>query len=67
MVQSGDRWAAIADHFNYPGGTAYVVGIPDPNDKDFWFREGVLVPGKERAKQLARQKYERQQAKASKG
>jgi hypothetical protein len=44
FVQPGsDAWGLIdSTAFNYPGGTMYVNGAPDPNNQDLWFREGVI-------------------------
>jgi hypothetical protein len=45
VQQSGDaNWAIVGDYFNYPGGTMYALGAPNPNGLDLWFREGILVP-----------------------
>ncbi len=30
--------------YNYPGGTAFFGGAPDPSNGDLWFREGIVVP-----------------------
>ena len=43
VVQSGDSWGMLGDAFNYPGGTSFVLGNPNPAI-DYWFREGVVVP-----------------------
>jgi hypothetical protein len=45
VVQPGsdDPWDVIASAaFNYPGGTFYFNGAPDPNNHDLWFREGII-------------------------
>jgi hypothetical protein len=44
VVQSGDHWDMIVGQYNYPGGTFFANGLPDPNGFDVWFREGVLTP-----------------------
>jgi hypothetical protein len=45
VQQSGDaNWTIVDDHFNYPGGTWYALGTPNPEGNDLWFREGILVP-----------------------
>jgi hypothetical protein len=45
VVQSGDsQWAVADGPYNYPGGTGFEYGQPDPNGFDEWFREGVLTP-----------------------
>ena len=41
-VQSGDLWAIVSYPYNYPRGTAFAHGLPDPND--LWFREGIYIP-----------------------
>jgi hypothetical protein len=44
-LQSGDSRMTVIDsqNFNYPGGTAYFAGAPDPNNSDLWFREGIIA------------------------
>ena len=44
VVQSGEDWGIVAGPYNYPGGTFFLNGAPDPNGFDAWFREGALVP-----------------------
>jgi hypothetical protein len=44
ILQSGDHWDVIGGTFNYPGGTFFENGLPDPNGFDAWFREGSFVP-----------------------
>jgi hypothetical protein len=45
VVQSGNnQWGIIAGPYNYPGGTLFENGTPDPNGYDAWFREGTVVP-----------------------
>jgi len=44
VLQSGDDTSIHADFYNYPGGTAYTFGQPNPGGLDFWFREGYIVP-----------------------
>jgi hypothetical protein len=44
VVQSGDHWDLIAGAFDYPGGTFFWSGAPDPSGNDAWFREGVVIP-----------------------
>jgi hypothetical protein len=36
--------SALAGFLDYPGGTAYTFGQPNPAGVDFWFREGYVVP-----------------------
>jgi hypothetical protein len=45
-LQSGDTRVAVmaSTGFNYPNGTLYWNGAPDPNNSDLWFREGIVVP-----------------------
>jgi hypothetical protein len=44
-LQSGDTRLGVIDStsFNYPGGTFYFNGEPDPNNQDLWFREGIIA------------------------
>jgi hypothetical protein len=43
VVQSGDSlWDIINGPYNYPGGTLFANGVPNPNGFDAWFREGVI-------------------------
>ena len=44
-VQSGDPGMDVVGSatFNYPGGTFYAYGAPDPNNHDLWFREGMVA------------------------
>jgi hypothetical protein len=44
-VTAGDFWCVDAmEHvYNYPRGTAIVMGRPDPSG-DVWFREGIVIP-----------------------
>jgi hypothetical protein len=43
-LQSGDTSVTVmGGAFNYPGGTLYWDGAPDPNGNDLWFREGVIA------------------------
>lgn len=45
VQQSGDfGWAVVGGYFNYPGGTFYAAGAPNPDGTDLWFREGTVVP-----------------------
>jgi PEP-CTERM motif len=45
VVQAGnDQWGVIGGPYNYPGGTLFWNGAPDPNGNDAWFREGTFVP-----------------------
>ena len=45
VLQSGDSTCyIIGGLYNYPGGTSFFDGAPDPDGYDLWFREGVLVP-----------------------
>jgi hypothetical protein len=44
VVQSGDHWDMIVGQYNYPGGTFFANGAPDPIGFDVWFREGALTP-----------------------
>jgi hypothetical protein len=45
VVQSGnDQWGVIGGPYNYPGGTLFEFGAPDPNGYDAWFREGAFIP-----------------------
>jgi hypothetical protein len=45
VLQSGENlWTMLAGPFNYPSGTFFEFGSPDPNGYDAWFREGVLIP-----------------------
>jgi hypothetical protein len=45
VLQSGDgSWNIIAGPFNYPSGTFFEYGSPDPNGFNAWFREGDLTP-----------------------
>ena len=43
VIQSGDQWDLVGDAYQYGGGTAFVSGSPIPG-RDFWFREGIVVP-----------------------
>src|ERR1035437_10238364 len=43
-LQSGDHWDIIIGSYNYPGGTFFANGLPNPNAFDVWFREGSIVP-----------------------
>jgi len=46
VIQSfaGNDWGVIVSSlYNYPGGTAFFLGNPDPTT-DLWFREGILAP-----------------------
>jgi len=42
-IQSGDSVTAYVTD-SYPNGTAIILGIPDSNNRDLWFREGIVVP-----------------------
>ncbi len=44
ILQSGDHWDIIIGSYNYPGGTFFANGLPNPNAFDVWFREGSIVP-----------------------
>jgi hypothetical protein len=45
VLQSGDSlWGFIVGPFDYPGGTFFAGGVPNPNGFDAWFREGTFVP-----------------------
>ena len=45
VVQSGNnQWGVFGGAYNYPGGTLFENGAPDPNGYDAWFREGAVVP-----------------------
>ena len=45
VVQSGDNsWDIIAGNFNYPNGTWFFNGQPNPEGFNLWFREGTYVP-----------------------
>ncbi len=42
VVQSGDAWGIGAyNNFNYPNGTLFFQGVPNPGS-DLWFREGIV-------------------------
>jgi hypothetical protein len=43
-VQTGDAWnALIYNTYNYPGGTAFELGV-NQGVNDLWFREGIVAP-----------------------
>jgi hypothetical protein len=44
LVQSGNTWGVNQAGYNYPGGTLFAHGVPDPSNGDMWFREGIVVP-----------------------
>jgi hypothetical protein len=45
VLQSGDNTDLLSDLYNYQGGTAIFLGAAGPNPaRDFWFREGYIVP-----------------------
>jgi hypothetical protein len=45
VLEAGEGlWTMMAGPLNYPGGTFFEYGSPDPNGYDAWFREGVLIP-----------------------
>jgi len=45
VLESGDSGCAIVGGLtNYPGGTSFFDGAPDPDGYDLWFREGYIVP-----------------------
>ena len=41
IVVSGDLWKIDSGEYNYPGGSAWVNGLPGPGS-DVWFREGIV-------------------------
>ena len=45
VVQPGsdNTWDVVDSLFNYPGGTMYGNGIPNPVGLDLWFREGIVA------------------------
>jgi hypothetical protein len=40
---TGGGWGTFIAGYNYAGGVAYIDGFDVPT-KDFWFREGIIVP-----------------------
>ena len=45
VLESGDSTCdIIGGLYNYPGGTSFFDGAPDPNGYNLWFREGEIVP-----------------------
>lgn len=44
VLQSGDNVNVLSDFYNYTGGAAYYSGIRRTDSRDFWFREGIVVP-----------------------
>jgi hypothetical protein len=39
-----DRWSLLVGDYNYSGGVFFNRGVPNTNDRDAWFREGIVVP-----------------------
>ena len=44
VLQSGDNLNVLSDFYNYTGGAAIYSGVPRTDTRDFWFREGIVVP-----------------------
>ncbi len=44
VLQSGDNTALLSDLYNYSRGAAIFSGVPRTDARDFWFREGYVVP-----------------------
>ena len=44
VVTDNQNLGLMQGSYGYGGGTAFFQGVPDSSNRDFWFREGLIVP-----------------------
>lgn len=44
IVEDNDNIGLSHSWYNYSGGIGFLRGVPDPLDRELWFREGIVVP-----------------------